>query len=66
MCWRPLGPSHVEAAGVDAHQLDQSFEVRQQRVGQWLIRDQLEIPQRESQFEIKRREQKKRLRDLKH
>jgi hypothetical protein len=58
MCERSTGPSHVEDGGGDAHQLKQS--------NHWLFREQLEISQHESAFEIKRREQKVRLPDLKH
>jgi hypothetical protein len=43
---------------------EQIIEKRPQRTGQWLIRDQLSIPQIEPQYEIKRRRQKEHLRDL--
>jgi hypothetical protein len=59
MCERPFWSSHVEDGGADAR----GFE---QKTGQWLIRDQLKIPQVESAFEIRKRRRKERLRDLKH
>jgi hypothetical protein len=57
MCQRSSGPSQGEDGGGDA--------LQPRGVGQWLIRGQLEVPERESQFEITRK-QKERLRDLKH
>jgi hypothetical protein len=57
MCERSSGLSHVEDGAGDTHRPKQS--------NHWLFREQLEIQQRESAFEIKRREQKRRWRDLK-
>jgi hypothetical protein len=56
---RPFGSSHAEDEGGDA----QKFE---QKTGQWLIRDQLKIPQIDSIFEIEKRQRMERLKDLKH
>jgi hypothetical protein len=63
-CKRSLGPSHVEDGGGDRHKA--VSEVRQQNVNQWLIRLQSEVPRIESPFEIRKRQQKERLKDLKH
>jgi hypothetical protein len=57
-CEKSVGPSHVDDGGGDTHQPKQS--------NHWLFREQLEITQHESAFEIKRGEQKVRLRVLKH
>jgi hypothetical protein len=45
---------------------EQGLEIRQQRTGQWRIRSQLEVPQVESSYEAKMRQQKERLHDLEH
>jgi hypothetical protein len=44
----------------------QSMEVHQRGSDCWLVREQLEIPHYESQFKVRRREQKQRIRDLEH
>jgi hypothetical protein len=65
-CERSFGSSHVGDGGGDTHQPKQSFQVREQRPNQWLVRGRLEITQYESKFNMRRQEQKDCLRDLKH
>jgi hypothetical protein len=73
-CDRPLGSSHVGEGGGDAlletsernPPFNPQFEFHQQSVNRWLTRDELEIPQHESAFEVRRCEQKQRSRDFKH
>jgi hypothetical protein len=51
-----------EEGGGDARR----FEVRQQAIGHWLVRNQLMISQVELPTELKKREQLEKLRDLDH
>jgi hypothetical protein len=63
ICERSSGPSHVVGGGGATHR---PLEVHRQNANCWLIREQLKTPQCESKFNIKRRQQKERLRDVKH